>query len=103
MIIQAVLVFALLSAIFEFLMLMKLKPRTRCRVLGSSGWKTAIHLFTVGFNLFVHWGTVTGSMAAITAGLASFITIPVAAYLSGVVVAGVYYPGAFKYKLEALR
>ena len=102
MIIEAVFMFAAMSALFEFIVVMKLSPRTRCRVLGSPFKIGLIHLFTIGFNLFVHWGTLIGTSSAIAAGLASFVTIPIAAYVSGVIINGIYYPGLLKYKLEVL-
>lgn len=83
MIIQAVLLFAFLSSLFELVILMKIKPRTRLRVLGSKRWPIFIHVITFSVNIFVHYGTVTGTMTAIVASLASFVTVPIARKISG--------------------
>lgn len=103
MIIQTVLVFAFLSALFEFIVIMKLKPRTRCRVLGSSRWVATIHMLVITFNLFVHWGTLMGTMAAVISGMMSFATVPFARYISGVIINNVYYPGIKRYTIYELQ
>ena len=68
---EAVLIFGALSALFEAIVLAKACPRwllTKAPVM--------IHLFVIGVNLFIHYGTVTGTMTAIVAGLASFVVVP---------------------------
>lgn len=67
--IEAVLVFALLTAVFEWFVLAKLPLRTRLRVLDFPGLISAFFFMA---NLLIHWGTMTGSMTAVTAALASF-------------------------------
>lgn len=101
--IEAVLVFAAITAAFELVILMKLAPRTRCRVLGSRGWVLFIHAVAFGLNLAVHYGTLTGSMTAITAALTSFVTVPFARWLSGYVADGIYHPGVLKYTVNQIR
>jgi len=83
MLINAVLLFAALSALFEFAIVMKLKPRTRLRILGNDNKVRLIHLIVFVINISIHYGTVVGSMTAIVAALASFITIPLARWVSG--------------------
>lgn len=102
-IILAVLVFALISALFEAVLILKLKPRTRLRVLGSSVWVMVIHTVIILANLWIHFGTVTGSMTAVTAGLASFATVPVMRWYCGFIKNGKYYPGVRAYAVEQLR
>lgn len=68
---EAVLIFGVLSALFEAIIIWKVCPRwvlARASVL--------IHVFVIGANLFIHFGTVTGTMTAIVAGLASFMVVP---------------------------
>lgn len=101
-IILAVLIFALISALFEAVLLWKIKPRTRLRVLGSSMWVAVIHTSIILANLWIHFGTVTGSMTAVTAGLASFATVPAMRYFCGFVKNGKYYPGVHRYAVEQL-
>lgn len=89
-----VLIFALITALFEAILLWH---------FSSSAWLTsswhpaygmtisragivakraaishssAVHLAAIGVNLIVHFGTITGTMTAITAGLVSFATVP---------------------------
>lgn len=89
-----VLIFALITALFEAILLWH---------FSSSQWLTsswhpmygitisragiaakravishssAVHLIAVVTNLVVHFGTITGTMTAITAGLVSFATVP---------------------------
>lgn len=76
MIIDAVMIFGLLSALFEAIILLKLSPRLRLRLLGSGTAIAVVHSFAILFNLAVHYGTVTGTMTAIVAGIASFLVIP---------------------------
>ncbi len=68
---EAVLIFGALSAIFEAIVLAKACPRWLLR-----HGTVFIHLFVIGVNLFIHYGTVTGTMTAIVAGLASFMVVP---------------------------
>ena len=71
--IEAVLLFAFFSALFEAVMLWKLAPRWLV-MTNFGGW--CVHFFIIGLNLFIHYGTVTGTMTAIVAGLASFAVLP---------------------------
>ncbi len=100
--IEAVFTFAFVSALFEFVVLMKIRPGTRCRVLGSGRWVSLIHILVVSANLIIHYGTITGTMTAVTAGLVSFATIPFTRWLSGYITAGVYHPGRIRYNPRLL-
>jgi len=35
-----------------------------------------VHTIAIGVNFVIHWGTIVGTMTAITAGLVSFVTVP---------------------------
>lgn len=101
--VETVFLFAFVSALFEFVILMKLSPRTRLKLLGSPKAVALTHFFVVSANLIIHFGTITGSMTAITAGLASFITIPFARMLCGRISNNMYYPGVIRYTGAQLR
>lgn len=100
--IEAVLLFALITSIFELVILLKLKPRTRLRLLGSPYAVSLVHAIVFAINIAVHYGTLVGSMTAITAALTSFVTVPFARFLSGYIRDGAYYPGIFKYQATQL-
>lgn len=68
---EAVLIFGALSALFEAIVLWKTCPRWLIR-----HGAVFIHLTVIVLNLFIHYGTVTGTMTAIVAGLASFMVVP---------------------------
>lgn len=95
--VDAVLLFAALSALFEFVIVMKVPARIRLRVLGNGVSIFLIHSAALLINLIVHWGTITGTMSAVIAGLASMATVPLARKLSGHIVGTLYYPGVIKY------
>ena len=100
---EAVLVFAAITMAFETVVLMKIKPRTRCYVLGSDWLVLLIHAIAFGANLAIHYGSVTGSMTAITAALTSFITVPLIRKFSGYTHKGVYHPGWRNYPATLVR
>lgn len=68
---EAVLIFGVLSALFEAIILWKACPKW---LLVHA--PVMIHIVVIGVNLFIHYGTVTGTMTAIVAGLASFMVVP---------------------------
>lgn len=111
MLIEAVILFGLLSALFEALILMKVSPRIRLRLLGSPLLVTITHFVVIIFNLIVHFGTITGTMSAIVAGLASFAVIPLTRAYSGYIrtleINGRreprYFAGTKRYPLEIIR
>lgn len=97
--IEAVLLFAVLTGVFEWMLLMKLQPRTRLRWLGRPGVITALAFF---INLFIHYGTMTGSMTAVVAALASMIVVAILRKVDGYIVGGVYIAGFRTYTIEEL-
>ena len=100
--IEAVFTFAIVSALFEFVILMKLKPSTRLRLLGSKRWVAITHTVVIMITILIHFGTITGSMTAITAGLISFLVIPTTRWISGSITNKRYFPGAIKYQTAQL-
>lgn len=72
--IEAVFIFAALTAALEWIILEKLDLHTRVRALNYPSVITAL-AFTG--NLVIHWGTMTGSMTAVTAALVSMGVVSV--------------------------
>lgn len=75
---ETVLVFALITAIFELVILMKFASLNTLR---KPWMQWACHVLAFIANLTIHWGTIVGTMTAVTAGLVSFITVPLAIML----------------------
>jgi hypothetical protein len=73
---EAVLVFAGITALFEFIIVAKLPPNARYWVIHQR--PGFMHAVVIAINLWIHFGTITGTMTAVTAGLASFATIAIA-------------------------
>lgn len=82
---DAVLIFALLLMAFEFVVLSMIAPKYRLRLLGSKRLCTAMHFGMLIVNLYVHWGTVTGTMAATGAFVTSILTIEIAKLCYGTI------------------
>lgn len=87
--IEAVLVFAALLCVFEFVVLSMIAPRYRLRLLGNKAACTSVHVLMLVLNLWIHWGTVTGTMSATGAFVASMITVQIAKLAYGTVVGDV--------------
>ena len=101
--ISAVLLFGFMNAIFEFVLLCMLPPRTRLRLLGSEAASHAMHVGFLLMNLIIHWGTLIGTMSAVLAFISSMITIAIARKVFGRIVAGRYYHvGLVKFSKEQL-
>lgn len=81
--IEAVFTFAMLLAAFEFIVISMIPPVYRLRLLGSRRLRTTMHFVMLIANLIVHWGTVTGTMAATGAFVVSIATVGVARILYG--------------------
>lgn len=101
--IEAVLLFGLITAAFETVLLLKLPPRWRLRLLGSPICVGILHALVIAINLAIHWGTMTGSMTAVVAGLTSFATVPLVRAYCGAIHSGIYLPGYKRYDLSSLR
>ena len=84
--IEVVLCFAVLLMLFEFVMLSMIAPKYRLRLLGSKAGCQAIHMGMLLINMWVHWGTVSGTMAATGAFVTSIVTIEIAKLAYGTIV-----------------
>ena len=101
--IEAVLIFAILLSLFEFVILSMITPRYRLRLLGSRSLCTAMHFAMLIANLYIHWGTVTGTMAATGAFVTSIITVEIARTVYGTVIGNVRVRrGLVGYKTQEL-
>jgi hypothetical protein len=84
--IEAVLIFGILLSVFEFVILSMIPPRYRLRLLGSKTACVSTHVVMLCVNLWIHWGTVTGTMSATGAFVVSMVTVEVAKIVYGTVV-----------------
>ena len=100
--IEAVFVFGILIAAFEFVVLSMVAPRYRLRLLGSRPLRTTMHFTMLIVNLYVHWGTVTGTMAATAAFVVSIFTLGLARLVFGAIAQDTYKRGLVKYQTQEL-
>lgn len=84
--VEIVLTFAALLALFEFVVLSMVPPRYRLRLLGNKAACVSTHVVMLCVNLAVHWGTVTGTMSATGAFVVSIVTIEIAKVMYGTIV-----------------
>ena len=91
--ISIVLTFALITAIGEFLILHYMPLGMKLRIFGSNPRAITMHMCMAAFNLWIHWGTITGSMTAVTAFVVSCGVIWLARLWYGFIRNGKYYPG----------
>lgn len=70
---ETVLAFAAITAAFEAILLLRFSSE---RWLSKRWFKGVVHCTAIGVNLLIHWGTIVGTMTAITALFVSFITVP---------------------------
>lgn len=84
--IEAVLVFGLLLSLFEFVILSMIAPRYRLRLLGNRAACTSLHMGMLLINIWIHWGTVTGTMSATGAFVTSIVTVNIAKIVYGTIV-----------------
>jgi len=97
--VEAVLVFGLINVLFEFVVLSMVPPRVRLRLLGNKGAQTTVHIVIMVFVLWVHWGTVTGTMSAFFSFILSMFTVFVAQCFYGYINGTRYRRGIIGYKL----
>jgi hypothetical protein len=71
-------IFAVLNMICELILFGLIPPRTKLRMLGNDKALVMTHLVLGGLTLYVHWGTVTGTGAAMVAFIISFPTLWIA-------------------------
>lgn len=100
---EAVLMFGTMLAVFEFVLLSMIAPKWRLRLLGSRAGCNAVHVLMLVLNMWIHWGTVIGTMSATLSFCASVVTIFVARIVYGEVVDDVRTRrGLVGYKTEEL-
>ena len=68
---EIVLWFGFITAIGEFILLKTLPRRLRAWLVGPGQHLT--HFGFAAFNLWIHWGTVTGTMTAVVAFIVSTV------------------------------
>ncbi|MDP2323507.1 MAG: hypothetical protein Q8N51_05700 [Gammaproteobacteria bacterium] len=95
--------FAIILIAFEFVILMMVPPKYRLRLLGNSSARVACHIVILLLNMWVHWGTVVGTMSATLSFVTSMFTLWVASKVFGFITEGRYYTvGLVKYSTEEL-
>lgn len=95
--VDAVFIFGALNVLFEFVLLAMLSPRVRLRALGSRAVTTALHFIVFALNLFIHYGTLIGTMSSILAFVCSLLTVAIARLVFGHIVGSTYTLGWVKY------
>lgn len=101
--IDAVFVFGVLNVLFEFILLSMLRPRTRLRLLGNEAHCVSLHVFCLALNLWIHWGTLIGTMSGIFSFICSIVTVSIARAVFGVIKDDRHYKrGLLGYSREEL-
>lgn len=101
--IEAVVFFGMINVIFEFVVLSMLPPRMRLRLLGNKGAQTITHFAVMVFVLWVHWGTVSGTMSAFFSFIISMFTVLIAKNIFGYIKDGVFHRRIVGYSVDELR
>jgi hypothetical protein len=101
---EEVIAFALVISVFEFVIITMIPPRIRLRILGSHAGRVAFHMGMLLINLWVHWGTVIGTMSATLSFITSIVVIHAAKALFGSITDDRYYKvGLVKYSIGELK
>lgn len=87
---EAALVFGAIIALGIALILIKLPTRVALKLLGRA---MLLDIAVTIFTLWIHWGTMTGLMAAAVAGMICSVVTSVARRAFGYIRKGVYHPG----------
>ena len=96
--------FAIILIAFEFVILMMVTPKLRLRLLGNDEARVSVHIGMFLINMWVHWGTVVGTMSATLSFITSMGTLWFAAKVFGSIRDGRYYTvGFIKYSTEELK
>ena len=102
--IEAVILFGLMTAAFELVLLSMLSPRKRLRLLGSEPACNVMHVAFLVLILVIHWGTLIGTMSGVGAFLCSLLTVRLARAWFGFITSDRYYTvGWTKYSVEELQ
>ncbi len=104
--IDAVLIFALINVVFEAIIIGFIPPAYRLRLLGHRGAQITVHFVVMCFVLWVHWGTLTGTMSGFLSFILSIFSIELCKLLWGKVYElndeEIYRRGIIKYREEEL-
>lgn len=101
--IDAVILFAVMNVLFEFILIGMVPPRARLRVLGSTNRQNLLHVAFLLANLIIHWGTLIGTMSGIGAFISSIATVKIARLLWGYITEDeVYRRGVIAYRIDEL-
>lgn len=87
---EAALVFGAIIAAGIAFILLKLPTRTALKLLGRA---MLLDIFVTVLTLWIHWGTMTGLMAAAVAGLICSVVTGIGRRSFGYIRKGVYHPG----------
>jgi hypothetical protein len=91
--IDAVLMFAFITAVGELIIIGSMSRNTRLKFLGSKAKRVTFHILFAALNLWIHWGTITGSMTAVTAFVVSVGVTRLARLYWGSITNGRYTKG----------
>ena len=80
---EIVLFYGAINVIAELIFLGMLPPKPRLAILGAKGGQWALHMTMLLITLWVHWGTISGTMGAFTALIFSFPAVWFAQLLWG--------------------
>ena len=99
-----VLAFAIILVAFEFVILVMVPPKLRLRLLGNEGARVSVHMIMLLINMWVHWGTIVGTMSATLSFVTSMFTLWIASKVFGSIRDGRYYTvGFIKYSIGELK
>lgn len=101
--IDAVIFFGLINVCFEFVVLSMVPPRARLRLLGNKQAQVTLHIVIMVLVLWVHWGTVTGTMSAFFSFILSMFTVGIARLVFGYIENGVYHRRIIGYTVAELQ
>lgn len=102
--IAEVLAFAIVMSAFEFVLLSMMSPRARLRLLGNHISKLICHVSFLLLNLWVHWGTVVGTMSSTLSFITSMATVWFATKVFGFITEDRYYTlGWIRYSTKELK
>lgn len=101
--IDAVVFFGLINVVFELVVLSMIPPRARLRLLGNKGAQTSLHIVIMVTTLWIHWGTLIGTMAGFLSFILSMVTVGIARQLFGYIEDDVFHRRIIGYTADELR
>lgn len=101
--IDAVIFFGLINICFEFVVLSMLPPRVRLKLLGNKQAQTFVHIAIMVFVLWIHWGTLIGTMSGFFSFILSIVTVSIARNVFGYIEHGVFHRRIIGYTANELK